>query len=219
MATIVRGTIPADEFALYNTLTADPELEFEVERIVKSGPDAIMPLVWIRGGESETVKERLDEDPSVENLSLLADFEAEQLYRMEWIDHVELVLHMITNSNATVMDAYGSDRSWSLRIMYPTRDSVSETHEFCRAKGLTFDVGVIRELNGEPAGRYGLSKEQYEALRTACERGYFDVPRESTLEDLADHLDVSHQALSERMRRGHRALVEDTLLVGPPNDE
>ena len=48
------------------------------------------------------------------------------------------------------------------------------------------------------------------------EVGYFDVPREAKLGDIADRLDVSHQALSERLRRGHANLVQETIGVGPP---
>ncbi|MGM0590036.1 MAG: helix-turn-helix domain-containing protein [Halobacteriota archaeon] len=91
---------------------------------------------------------------------------------------------------------------------------LSSTHDFCEDHGLAFDIESIRELDGEPAGRYGLTSDQYDALVTAFERGFFQVPREVTLEDLAGELDISHQALSERLRRGTDALVEDTLVIG-----
>ncbi|WP_129112917.1 helix-turn-helix domain-containing protein [Halegenticoccus tardaugens] len=219
MATIVSGTVPANEFALYETLAGNPDLEFEVERIVESGDEAVMPFVWVRGGDGESVESVLSDDPSVENLSLLAEFDDEQLYRMEWISRVDLVLQMLTNSEATITDAHGSGQRWTIRILYPTRESVSRTRDFCEANDLTFDVTVIRELEGEPAGRYGLTEEQYEALKTAYEGGYFHVPRESTLSDVAAELNVSQQALSERMRRAHEALIEDTVLIGSSNDD
>lgn len=45
MATIVTGSLPADEFALHESLSKLPAVEFEVEQIVKSGEDAVMPLL------------------------------------------------------------------------------------------------------------------------------------------------------------------------------
>jgi predicted DNA binding protein len=42
----------------------------------------------------------------------------------------------------------------------------------------------------------------------AYERGFFDIPRRATAADLAAELDVSRQAVSERLRRGYAALVE-----------
>jgi predicted DNA binding protein len=84
---------------------------------------------------------------------------------------------------------------------------------------VAFEVERIRELEGKPAGRYGLSEGQYNALTTAATYGYYDIPRDADLQAVAEELDVSHQALSERLRRGMLALIEDTLLLGPQSDE
>jgi len=121
---------------------------------------------------------------------------------------------MVTNHDATVLDAYGWRDRWKLRVMYPDRNELSGVSEFCNSHGLSFDVESVREMDGEPAGRYGLTSEQFDALTAAAERGLFEVPRGVTVEELAGEFDVSHQAMSERIRRGTGALVEDTLLIG-----
>ena len=218
MATIVKGSLPADEFALRESLSALPDVEFEVEQIVESGDDAVMPLLWVREADPEAIGEAFEADPSVRDPSLLVNIGGEQLYRMEWVGQVDMVLQMLTNSQATVTDAYGVDETWYLRVLYPNRDSLSATIDYCTDNGLTFDVQTIRELEGEPAGRYGLSEGQYEALTEAAKRGFYEVPRDITLNELADELDTSHQALSERVRCGTLALIEDTLLIGPQSD-
>ncbi|MFC7008889.1 helix-turn-helix domain-containing protein [Halalkalicoccus salilacus] len=41
--------------------------------------------------------------------------------------------------------------------------------------------------------------------------GYYDVPRTVTLTELANKLDISHQALSERLRRAHANLIDRTI--------
>jgi hypothetical protein len=214
MPTIVSGTVPADELALSHTLGSLPDLLFEVERIVTSGDDALMPLLWVRGPSRDRVEETLKEDPTVDNVEIVGDFEDEWLFRMEWIDQVDLLVQMLTNAEATVLDAVGRDGQWKLRVLYPERELFSKTHDFCEEHGLSFDVHSIRELEGEPAGRYGLTTEQYEVLAEAARMGYFEVPREVSLEELAEELGVSHQAASERVRRATSALVEDTLFVG-----
>jgi predicted DNA binding protein len=121
---------------------------------------------------------------------------------------------MITNHEATVLDAYGKRDRWKLRVMYPDRDELSAVSEFCNSHGLSFEIESVREMEGEPAGRYGLTAEQFDALTTAAQQGLFEVPRGVTMEELAEEFDVSHQAMSERIRRATGALVEDTLLVG-----
>lgn len=214
MTTIVRGSVPSEEFALSEALDAVPGLAFEIERVVETGEETVIPLLWARGGDPERVEAALEADPSVEDIELLAEFDDEWLYRMEWTDNVELLLQMLTNHEATILDAYGSDGRWKLRMMYPERDQLSAVHEFCNDHGLTLDIESVRELDGEPAGRFGLTTEQFEALTTAAERGLYAVPREVTIKELAEEFDISHQALSERLRRGTGALIEDALFVG-----
>lgn len=218
MATIVIGSIPAEEFALNEVLETVPDVEFESERIIKSGDDAVMPLLWARNADREPLDDALEADPSVSNVSMVADFDDELLYRMDWVDHIDLLLQMITNSEATIIDAYGRDDEWRVRVLYPTRDEFSATYDFCHEHGLEFEVESVRDMEGQPAGRFGLTEDQYRALVLATRNGYYEVPQEQTLEELAEELGISHQALSERIRRGTGSLIEDTLLVGAPPD-
>jgi len=216
---IVRATVPAEEFALHHVLSDHPDATFEVERIVETGDDALMPLLWVRDVDRASLEAAFEDDESVDDVSLLAGFEQEFLYRMVWVGRVELILHMLTNSRATIMDAYGTGTRWQLRALYPDRERFSSTHDYCHDHGLEFQVDSIRELDGDPAGRYGLTDAQFTALVEATRRGHYEVPREISLEELADELGVSHQALSERLRRATGALVEDTLLIGPGVEE
>ncbi len=56
-----------------------------------------------------------------------------------------------------------------------------------------------------------LTEPQREAIAEAYRQGYYDVPREISLEELANELDISHQALSERLRRANRVLAGEQL--------
>lgn len=218
MATIAIVSVETTDLALNETFDAVPEATFECERIIESGDDVVMPLLWARNVDRDPLEAALDADPTVDDLAMLAEFDDEYLYRMNWFDRIDLVLQMLTNSKATILDAYGSADGWQLRVMFPTREKFSKTHTFCEEHGVSFDVQSVREMDGQPAGRYGLTQGQYEALVEAARSGYYDVPQEKTLQELAADLDVSHQALSEQLRRGTESLIEDTLLVGTPPD-
>lgn len=211
-ARVVRGGIPANEFALRETLSEMPEARFEAERVVQSGEDAVMPLLWVRDVDPKTFENAVEEDPSVRECSLLSEFDGAYLYQMEWISEVDLVLQMLVNSKATILDAYGHDGQWSLRILYPDQDSLTNTNEYVEEQGLTFEVAAIRKMEGEPIGRYGLTEPQFDALTTASNAGYYDIPREVDAQDLADELGISRQALSERLRRATDRLVKDALI-------
>lgn len=48
--------------------------------------------------------------------------------------------------------------------------------------------------------------------------GYFGISRDASIEDVADELDISSQAASERLRRGTGNLVRDVLQTEPIGD-
>ena len=220
MSTIAELALPAEEFALRRTLEAEPELEAEVERVVAYEPDGVMPYVWFSGPASSLtgLGDHLEDDPSVENAELLTDLEDERLYRMNWVADVGLIVHVLTEEQATILDASGVGRWWQLRILFPEREALSRTYEFATGQGLDLSIRKIHELDDQRGGRYGLTDIQYETLVSALQGGYYDIPRELDMESLSDELDISHQALSERLRRAHRALVEEAISIGPRND-
>jgi predicted DNA binding protein len=57
-----------------------------------------------------------------------------------------------------------------------------------------------------------LTDSQREALLLAYERGYYDSPRTTNLSDLGEFLGISRQAVSNRLKRGTRQLIEETLV-------
>ena len=218
MGTVATLAIPAEEFALWETLEAVPEASFECERIVESG-ETVMPLLWARASDGDALERALYADSSAKDVSLLSAFDDEWLYRMEWVDHIQLITHMLTNSHATILSAVTNDGRWVVRILFPDHDSLSMTNEFCHDHGLTFDLLSIVKMEGEPSGRYGLTGAQYDAIVTAHEHGYFSVPRRSSLKEIAAERNISHQAFSERLRRGLEALIEETLAVGQSSEK
>lgn len=208
---IVRLAIPAEEFVLWETLRAVPDVTFACEQAVTSG--AVLPLIWAHGADRDELEAAFADDSSVQSATLSAEFEDKWLYQMEWHNSVQVLVRMITNSSATILDAHSRNGEWSLRVLYSDPEERSATTDFYDDHGLTIDVRAVRQVNDHRAGRYELTDGQFEILRLATRRGFFQVPRETTLQDLAEEMSVSHQALSERLRRGIEALVRSTLSV------
>ena len=80
-------------------------------------------------------------------------------------------------------------------------------------------VGVTLErvfpLAGEDdapvADRWGVTPAQADALLTARDMGYFEVPRGADASDVAAELGVSKSAFLERLRRGQNRLLGEAL--------
>lgn len=221
--TVVELTIPPDEFVLAETLEALPEAEIACERVVESGYESVLPLIWVRGVEREDLDAAFADDPSVERATLLTGADDRWLYQMRWDDTVEFVAGLTTDPRTTIVDFRGPGPEWSLRLLYASREELSDSIACHETGDVSFEVASIQQLGGESSrelvSRAGadaeLTSKQATALQAAHEHGYFAVPRESCLTDLAADLDVSHQTLSERLRRGSRELIEDTIMSEP----
>lgn len=211
MTSVVRAAVPCEEFALSATLRTVPNVAVKCEEVVETGNDTVMPLVWVRTADFEAFDDAVRDDPSVASATLLSEFDDQRLYRMVWVSRIQLILHMIAVNKAVVLNAATDNDHWMLRVLYPDREDVTEVLEFCESHDLSLDVRSVYDMDSQPAGRYGLTNGQYQALSLAHEEGYYEVPREASLDDIADDLGISHQALSERLRRGVDALVTDTI--------
>lgn len=104
-------------------------------------------------------------------------------------------------------------------MLFPTRDALSRTYEYYETNGIRFEILSVYNVDDDRQGRFGLTDEQQETLTAAFEAGYYEVPREVNMEELASEFDISHQALSERIRRAHRGLVKNTVMIGPRDHE
>lgn len=218
-ATIVELELLADEFALSSTLSELENVEFEVERFVAQDAEHVMPFVWVTGNDGEAIREALERDESVNDLELLSELDGEWLYRMEWVDRIRTAVQILVEEQGSILAAFGDESGWRLRVLFAERDALSRTYDYCQNAGLTLDVRNIYRLDDGREGRFGLTDEQQDTLVIAYEHGYFDVPRSITLTDLAKDLDISHQALSERLRRGQKSVLENTVIIGDEDDQ
>lgn len=218
MVLIVEGTLSSDQFVLAETFEAHPELSIRVGKIAANGEKTVMPLCWARNVPADRLLDTLEADPTVVDVELISEEAREDLYRMEWRDEIRLIVQVLTNSEATILDAIGTSDGWRFRVLYPDRDSLTKTDEFCDEHGISVRINSLRSIDSDFANRYGLTSAQRDTLVEASKRGYFSVPRETSLQELAQEVGISHQALSERLRRGTEVLVENALLFEAPNE-
>jgi hypothetical protein len=215
MSTIASVELDVDEFALGRSLPTLENGELEVIRVAATNRDTLVPYVRVSADDFDSFGEALDEDPTVQEWRLVDDLGDERLYRMEWVEDILVVVHLLLDEEGVVLEMNGYQDGWRLRVLLPDRESLTETAQFCEGRNLTFVIKHIYEVTGSVGrGQYGLSKDQYEVLTTAMDQGYFDVPRSATMSDLSATLGISQQAVSERLRRGHKNLLESTLELG-----
>jgi len=212
MSTIVEASVPTDQFALQETCRRLPDAVFEAVRVVTDGTGEVMPLVWGSGADQGALTDALAEDPSVDEVSVCTRIHEASLYRLSWTTRVPVVTGLLVASRGAILDARAQEATWTFRLLLPRRDAVAAIVESCDRYGVDARIERIYPMTeSSRTGQSDLTEQQLQTVEIALERGYYDVPRQTTLTELAEELDVSHQALSERLRRGHRRLVETTL--------
>lgn len=209
MSLIGGFSVPADEFALATSLAAAPSTRVEAERLASHSRAWVMPFLRAYGEGVEAFEAELADDPTVEEWRTLDRFEGSTLYAVTWSDVVESLVDQMIDREAVVRRARASGEEWYLELRFSDADSLSAFRECFD----TFRLHRKYRATDSGTGRYGLTPEQRETLVVAADEGYFSVPREATVEDLADELGVSANSVSQRLRRAHDALVRNALLV------
>lgn len=216
MGTVVDVTIPTDQFALAETVAAVPDATFEAVRVAAHGPRGMMQFLRVSSASPYRLHDALATDSTTTEVTRLSSASPHALYRIAWERSVWAVMGVFVGANRVLLDARGQSDRWEFRVVFPDQTSVSEACDSWREHGID---PSIRRVNRVPDlvedGGIQLSHCQHETLLEAFEMDYYDVPRGITLNDLADSLDISHQALSERLRRGHRNLIETTIREPP----
>jgi predicted DNA binding protein len=160
----------------------------------------------------DSFESALSADPSVADAEQVAETERgslyQTIYREQYADTA--IYHEAVRHGGVFVTGTSRRRDWELRMRFPDREQFSEFRGACAEQDTPLQVKALYETRSATrAERYGLSEPQEEVIHLAARSGYFDVPREASLTDLADDLGVSTQAASERLRRGLGTLVEE----------
>ncbi|WP_158057720.1 helix-turn-helix domain-containing protein [Halorussus halophilus] len=203
------------------TLEAVPDMQIAVEQHTSQQSKPVAITFWAEGGDFGAFEDAIDDDPTVTNPEVLASIDSQRLYQVELTEQGDelITYHSWADVGGVFVSSERMDAGWHVRIRFPDRESLRQYAEFCEEKGLKFDLRQLYDAGGRDSASFGLTDRQAETLQLATEMGYFEVPRRAELEDIAERLGVSRQAVSERVRRATEALARATIFVEPETDE
>jgi predicted DNA binding protein len=220
MSIIAEFSVKSDDLALNHALIAAPKMIVEIEQVVATMEDRIMPYFWVSGGDHVEFEEAFQDDETVTNITVIDEVEGAKLYRAEWTKNVETIIYAYVELGATLMQAIGKAEDWELRMRFDNHDRLSEFEDYCCGNDISFELNRTQEQEQPMASaQYDLTPTQRETLVTALEAGYYEVPREVTMRELADQMGVAQQTLSNRFRAAYRNLVTSTLTISHPHED
>lgn len=210
MAVIAEISVPSDQFALGRLFDEHPDVAVELERIVPLQVDTI-PLFWIAGAAPEEVEPTMRDDPLTAEVRLLTEQEGRSLFEVRWDQTVNGLVQSLAESDAEVLRAEGAADRWTFRLLFENRAKLADFRDRCRANGVQVHLNALSNPTLPGDEEDGLTSEQYEIIATAYERGFWEIPRGTTIGELADLVGISSNAASQRMRRGLDKLVGRAL--------
>lgn len=215
MSIIAEFSVDSDDFALNDALRAAPEMTIEIEEVVATMEDRVMPYFWVSGGDRSAFQAAIEDDSSVQRVAQVDEVDNAVLYRAEWTENIETVVYAYVEIGATILQATGQADSWELKMRFDDREVLGDFRSYCLDNGISYELTRLTEQDQPMASsQYELTPKQRETLVTALDAGYYRVPQEVTMGELADELGISQQALSKRMHRGHQNLITSTLRIG-----
>lgn len=202
-----------DAVALEQAFAEAPDMAIEAERIAAHSTRWTMPCLWIAAPDFDAVDEALAADPSVERIVETSEFSDEKYYHLDWDDDVKERIDTYVDRNGSILYAEATDDGWEVEFRFVSREQFDQFRASLREQGHTFELVELYEP-GSPRQTGGeVTPAQRDALVTAVERGYYRVPREISTRELAEELDISHQSLSETLRRGTENMVTSHLMT------
>lgn len=206
-----------DHPILRETLAENPETTVFHERSNAVDGERVRILLWAEGGDLDEFESVMDDDPTVQSPICVTDLETRRLYQTELTDeglHTS-VYPMLVEENGVNHELVATSEGWQFRTSFPNHASFERFHDFCRERDIGFELHRLherRESEASDSGEaFGLTTEQLDALVVAMEIGYFQIPRENSLEEVADRLGISANAASHRLRRGLNTLLQNTV--------
>lgn len=209
---IAEFTFQHQDLPLMSTLEATG-VRLDLEQAVAEDPERPVLFVWASGGDLDEFEAAAAADDSVDDVTQVEDLDGRRLYRIQVSERTEKPLYPVDDRmEASRLDVTSTADGVAARLRFPDRETLSAFQPRVEARGIDVTLrGVYSEADPVLTDEFGLSSKQRQALLTAVELGYYDVPRAAPLSDVAAELGVSTQAASERLRRGINTFVRNAL--------
>jgi DNA-binding NarL/FixJ family response regulator/GAF domain-containing protein/DNA-binding CsgD family transcriptional regulator len=202
------GTPPLFRFA------AEHDCEIAFEDVVQRGDGPPSMFFTIRRVSPEVVLDFGDQSANIEQLTLVSDGQGEALFEVELRESAFFSAMLARGAVPRTLTASGETGSAVIRV--PGTSDIRTYVELFEEQYEDVELVGRRELD-EPLTvrsafdeeyRSRLTERQEEILRTAYATGFFESPRETTAQELADLLGISQPTASGHIREGERKLFD-----------
>lgn len=224
MGLVAEFDIDCESLPLVGVATTVRAASFTLDLQFNHGNSPLF-LVTVADGSGSAVEAAFDDAVDVGSYTLVGEAGSIRRYQVvpgltfeeQLGDEVDDLarLEALATSDAIIERIEVRPTGWTQVGWFADRAAFDEFRTFWQANAEFRLHRLTRDGEPEPPGD-GLTDRQREALRTAYELGYFEIPRRASLEEVAAELGVSASSVSERLRRAQTQLIEETVATTWP---
>lgn len=206
MERIVSFEVEPEHFVLSELFEDYPDVRMRFGRAVPT-ETAPMEYLWVANVSPGEFGDAARSSPATSDVEILGDTGDWTQSRIRWrpAERLPALFEGVVEADAAVRSIRTVGGQWHFSLQFRSNDSVSAFRDRCLGNGVPLRITELREA---PAtGTTLLTERQREIVDLALDRGYYDVPRQTTLEELADELDAGLAAVSEGLRRAEERIV------------
>jgi predicted DNA binding protein len=213
MVISTRVYVEHPDLAFAHTIRTCGDVTIGVVSDAGTDPQHDVYVFWVEASDFEAVESALAEDHTVAAFGAIVETEGRRTYQIEYSDDALLVSPLVAEVGGLVRNTESRSEGWELELELEDHESLYRLHQLARDRDVRLEVlDVLQSEGEEDRTEFGLTEAQVEALVCAYVHGFYDEPREVSLEGLADILGVSPTAVSGRLRRGSARLVGEILI-------
>lgn len=200
------------DLALAPTIRSVDGVEIGVIPDAGTDPEHSVYSFWVEAEDFDAVEAAFDEDHTVTDYTFVSETSNRRTYRLAYSERAILVSSPIVEMDGLMLDSRSHRSGWLLTLQLPDNSTLDSLHKRANEEGIQVDVTEIHQTvpdDGKP--ELPLTEAQIEALVSAYEHGYYDEPRETSLEELGSIMGISRTAVSGRLKRASSRLIEARL--------
>ena len=201
-----------DETTLLTALLADTDATFEHHETLLAEDGSVQLYADVIGLPSSAVRERADEREEIQTVDVLAEHGDGILVKLTVDDSLVAV---VADFDGVTTELTANAERIRGTFVFPDETAARAVFEYLQERYRTVELVGYRERDRttEAAGRYrdtiegDLTDRQLTALRLAYLGGYYEWPRETSGDELADAMDITRATFHQHLRNAHRKLA------------
>ena len=211
----IKAVIRVEHPDIVLTSTVSHDHSAKVMPVSEAGTDSDSGrfLYHVESSDFRRFEDGLRSDHTIAEFKRVIETTAERaIYSFEYTNEAKTFSPVISKADGVALEMENEGNAWLISLWMPDRNKLADIWDYAQANGIDIELRRVNEYASLGKTTAGLTETQREALLVAFEAGYFKDPRDVTLSEVADKLDISKPAASGLLRRGIQRLIISSLV-------